>query len=108
MRSLDITRWPAIWVFLAAGLAAVLSAFATVNLFGEAMANFSFLDQFGLEAVRLGAIWQLGSLTLWGAAALACFLCFKICEVELVQRYRAWTLPKAPDAARDPPDEASD
>ena len=108
MRILNITLWPAVLVFFAAGVAAVLSAFATINLFGEAMANIAFLAGFGLEAVRLGALWQMFSLTIWGAAALAGFLVFKICEIELVQRYRTWAAPNGPARTGEHPDEAGD
>ncbi|MEO8244922.1 MAG: hypothetical protein ABI832_21770 [bacterium] len=96
MRILNITRWPAFLVFVAAGLLAVSSAFATVNLFGQTMANIAFLRRAGFEAVRLGALGQLFWLTLWGMTALACFLGFKVCEVELVQRYRNWARPQGP------------
>ena len=106
MRRLDITRWPALLVFLLAGVAAVLSAFGTVNLFEQTMANIRFLTDYGLEAVELGALWQLLDLTLWGVMVLACFLCFKICETELVYRYRAWTRPKADEGKRDKGDGA--
>lgn len=64
-----------------------------MNLFAEAVANLRFLGRFGYEAVRVGALWQVVTLTLWSLLALAGFMGFKICETELMQRYRAWTRP---------------
>ena len=90
MRGLDITRWPVVLVFLAAGVAAVVSAFASVNLFGETVANITFLRAYGVEALKLGALMQLAGLVIWGMVALAAFIGFKLCEVELVHRYRSW------------------
>lgn len=65
-------------------------AFVTVNLFSQAAANLGFFRKFGWEAVRHGALWQLGELLLWGAVALLCWLVFKICEQVLEDRYLDW------------------
>lgn len=94
----DITRWPALLVFLLAGAVAVCFAFTSVNLFAEAMASARFLRGFGAEAVRHGALWQVGELLLWGGLALVCWLIFKICEAELADRYRAWARKRRDDA----------
>lgn len=70
----NVTRWPSILVFLIAGAAAALFAFVTVNLFSQAMASLAFLREFGPEAVRHGALWQVGELTLWGVVSLTCWM----------------------------------
>ena len=90
MLLVNITRWPTVLVFLLAGCAAACFAFVSVNLFTQAMASLRFLREFGAEAIRHGALWQVGELTLWGALALGCWLVFKICEHELEDRYLNW------------------
>ncbi len=90
MQKLNVTRWPVALVFLGAGLTAVVSAFCTVNLYSETVANFDFINQYGEDAIMLGALWQTAGLVVWGGLALACFIGFKICESELVRRYRIW------------------
>lgn len=87
----NVTRWPSILVFLFAGLIFVVFAFVTVNLFSQAMASLTFLREFGPEAIRHGALLQVGELTLWGALSLSCWLGFKVCEGELVARYQRWS-----------------
>lgn len=77
-------------VFLLAGSAGAVFAFVTVNLFTQAMASLRFLRDHGWDAVRVGALWQVGELLLWGCLALACWLVFKICENDLQNRYVRW------------------
>lgn len=91
-RFLDVTKWPAALVLLVAGLLAAALAFLSFNLFNFAMANAAFLARYGWVAVMEGALWQLAGLTVNGVLALLCYLGFKICEVELTQRYRLWTI----------------
>ena len=91
MTLLNVTRWPSILVFLFAGVAAAVFAFVTVNLFSQAMASLTFLREFGPEAIRHGALWQVLELTLLGGLSLACWLAFKVCEGKLVGRYGKWT-----------------
>lgn len=90
MSVFDVTRWPGLLVFALAGLSAAGLAFVTVNLFSQAMANVAFIEEFGLVALREGALLQLGQLTLWGCLSLLLYLTFKACEVELVFRYFNW------------------
>lgn len=87
----NITRWPAALVFVLAGSAAAFFAFTTVNLFSQASANLEFLREYGWEAVRHGALWQVGELLIWGGLSLACWLVFKFCEHDLGRRYQNWT-----------------
>lgn len=100
-RLADISGWPVLVVFLAAGAAAGGLAFASVNLFGETMANLAFIRRHGVMAVEEGALLQLARLVLSGAVALVCYLAFKFCEVELSIRFRAWSLGSPPDGSDD-------
>lgn len=86
----NITRWPTAMVFLLAGVVAALFAFGTVNLFAQAVASIGFLQKYGWQAVQHGALWQVCELILSGAVALACWICFKVCEHDLEARYLAW------------------
>jgi hypothetical protein len=88
---LNIARWPAILVFILAGIAAISFAFVTVNLFSQAMANIGFLRSAGFEAIRHGALRQACELIVWGGVALTCWMIFKFCEQELQLRYRHWS-----------------
>ncbi|MCB2124719.1 MAG: hypothetical protein H6897_02580 [Rhodobacteraceae bacterium] len=90
MQALNVTRWPLVFVVLGAGGAAIVLACSTFNLFMFAMANLAFIEREGWEAIRHGALWQLGELGLSGAIALASWLCFKLFEGELIARYRRW------------------
>ncbi|SHH73806.1 hypothetical protein [Marivita hallyeonensis] len=91
MTLFNVTRWPWPLVFLFAGVIFASFAFMTVNLFSQAMASLRFLREFGTEAVRHGALWQVGELTIWGALSLSCWLAFKVCEGELMGRYQRWS-----------------
>lgn len=86
----NVTRWPGLLVFATAGAMTVSFAFITVNLFSTAMANLSFIQRHGWMAVAQGALWQLAGLIFWGFLALLSYVIFKICETELVIRYRHW------------------
>lgn len=90
MAIFNLARWPGLLVFAMAGLSAVVFAFVTVNLFSQAMANFSFIERHGWLAIQEGALLQLAHLTFWGVLALIFYLLFKACEVELVFRYFHW------------------
>lgn len=87
----NVTRWPSVLVFLLAGASAACFAFVTVNLFAEAMENVRFLKTYKLEAIRYGAWIQVLELGFWGGLSLICWLTFKVCEHELVDRYLAWS-----------------
>ncbi|MEZ5714547.1 MAG: hypothetical protein R3D85_04895 [Paracoccaceae bacterium] len=89
-RVLRISRYPAALVFVLAGLSAVVVAFASYNLLAVSMANLHFLREHGWTAIRFGALWQLFEIVAYGVLALVFFLLFKICESELVLRYRRW------------------
>ena len=87
---LRLNRYPALAILLIAGVLAIVFAYATVNLLQMAIANLRFLREFGAMAVMEGALWQLASIVASAFVALISYMGFKICESELVARYRAW------------------
>ena len=89
-RMFDISRYPGIAVFVLAGLSIVIVTFASYNLVQQGMANLRYIGEFGWLALQTGALVQLLQLLAYGAVALFFFILFKICESELVIRYRNW------------------
>ncbi len=89
-RLVRISGYPGILVFLLAGLAAAIFAYSTFNLLSISMANLSFLREHGWVAITSGGLVQLLGILANGAVALACWLVFKACENELIERYRRW------------------
>ena len=89
-RLLDITAYPALFIFVLAGVSLVVVAYATYNLLHLSMANLTFLREYGLTAVMSGGLVQFLQILLSGTVSLAFFLVFKICESELIIRYRRW------------------
>lgn len=89
-RLFRISRYPSLLVFTLAGISAVIVAYASYNLLTTSMANLRFLRQHGWLAFTSGGFLQLLQIAANGTAALAFFLVFKICESELVIRYRRW------------------
>jgi hypothetical protein len=92
MRSnwLKLSVYPSAVIFVAAGLMAILFAWNSLNLVQVGMANFDFLTMYGREGFRDGGGAQLLQLLWHGVIALAAFFGFKICEVEILRRWRAW------------------
>jgi uncharacterized membrane protein YedE/YeeE len=88
-RLIDITRWPAVLVFLLAGSALILLAFVTVGLFMRASANLEFLLTYGWRGIMDGGLLQLLGLIGLGVVALGALLTYKICEGDLIGRYFA-------------------
>ena len=89
-RLFQISRYPSVLVFLLAGVSVVVFAFQTYNLLQMGMANLRYIREHGLLALQTGALIQLLQLMFFGAIALFFFLVFKVCESELVIRYRRW------------------
>lgn len=86
----NLTRWPSALILVLAGVVGAAFAFVTVNLFSQAMAAFRFLGEFGTEALRHGALWQVILLIGWGGLTLVLWITFKICEQILEDRYLDW------------------
>ena len=89
-RLLSLSRYPAVIVFLLAGLFAIAFAFLVANLFQMATANLGFLRAYGWRAVTEGGLLQLLGISFNGVLSLFCFLGFKICETDLTRRYWRW------------------
>lgn len=89
-RIFDVTRYPLIAVLVLLAGFAVIFAFVTFNLFGMAMANLNFLQRYGWTAVMEGGLVQLVEIIGSGLVSLLAYLGFKICENELMLRYRRW------------------
>ena len=89
-RVLSLSRWPAILVFVLAGVFGIVLAFSSFNLLTYAMKNLEFLGEHGWEALRLGGALQLLQLLGNGCVALAAFMGFKACESDLIRRYTDW------------------
>jgi hypothetical protein len=76
------------WVrtYLLMGLGFVVFGAASLNLVQLFVANFGFITEHGLDAVREGALRQLAELVASAYLAVAFYLLFKTCEHALVQR----------------------
>lgn len=75
-------------LFLAMGAFAALFAWNSYNLIHLAMENYRFIRQFGAVAIMEGGLRQLAELIAYGYLSLAFYMGFKVCEVELVNRWR--------------------
>ena len=89
-RLFTISGYPALFVFTLAGVSLAVVGYATYNLLSLSMANLDFLREHGWLAVTSGGLVQFLEILLSGTVALAFFLLFKICESELIARYRRW------------------
>jgi hypothetical protein len=89
-RLFDIAGHSALFIFVLAGVALVVVGYATYNLLNLSMANLAFLRKHGLVALSSGGLVQLVQIVLSGTVALTFFLVYKICESELILRYRRW------------------
>lgn len=87
-RMIRVTAFPSVVVFIAAGCFATLFAFVTYGLLVEAMANVRLFNENGRMAIMDGGVIQFGWIVLRAAVALAAYIGFKTCEVELVARLR--------------------
>ena len=87
-RWLRPTSYNSIILLLAMGVFAALFGWISYNLIHLGMENYRFLRQFGTLAVMEGGLGQLVEIILYGYLSLAFYLGFKICEVELVHRWR--------------------
>ncbi|HSV71600.1 MAG TPA: hypothetical protein VLI72_15935 [Methylibium sp.] len=79
-----LRRW---WLaLLLMGFSFVAFGIASLNLLDILQANLRFLSEYGLDAVREGALVQLVELVVYGYVAAAFYLIFKVCEKALVGR----------------------
>lgn len=89
-RWLGLSNYRSITLFLAAGVCGGLFAWNSYNLLVLAMANFRFVWLFGRLALLEGGLWQMLEIAGSGYASLILYICFKACEVELIDRWRRW------------------
>ena len=89
-RFFDITRFPGFAVFVLAGIAIVIVAFASYNLLHIGMANLRYIGEHGWLALQTGALIQFLQILGYGVVSLFFYLVFKVCESELVARYQRW------------------
>ena len=77
-------RW---WLALVLmGASFVLFGLMSLNLLHSLSANLEFLGMHGFDAVKEGALTQLGWLLFSGCAAVIFYVFFKLCERVLVER----------------------
>ncbi len=85
---LQLFNYHAAVIFLLMGVFASAFAWTSYNLFHLATQNLRFIREAGLMAVMEGGLRQLLEIGASGFVALACYIGFKACEVELVYRWR--------------------
>jgi hypothetical protein len=90
-RLFDLSRYPAVVLFLLLAISAIGFAWNTFGLITLAMANASFLLEHRLMAIVEGGLVQTAGLAARGLAALVFYLGFKGFEAELVARWRSGT-----------------
>ena len=91
MKWLHPKPYPTVMVFLIMGAFAALFAINSLNLLQLGQANYRFIVKFGWVALKEGALIQLLEIGLSGFLSLAFYLGFKVCEVELMARWREKT-----------------
>ncbi|UYV37303.1 hypothetical protein N4R57_20525 [Rhodobacteraceae bacterium D3-12] len=89
-RFLDITRYPVLVIFTLAGVSIVIVAYTSFNLLHLSMQNFRYIGENGWLALQSGALIQLLQIIAYGVVSLFFFMVFKLCEAEMVLRYRRW------------------
>ncbi len=81
--------YPATALFLILGLFSVLLAWSSFGLLRLAMANFTFIQAYGSQAIYDGGLVQLLHIGFQALLALLSYLGFKGVETELVARWRS-------------------
>lgn len=78
------------WAVLLAllGFFAALVAWISFGLINQAMANFDFVTDYGLLALREGGLLQLLGIGTRACVVLGAYLMFKAIETELIHRWR--------------------
>ena len=89
-RLLSISAYSVWFIFVLAGVSLAVVGYATYNLLSLSMANLAFLREHGWTAIMSGGLLQLLELLLSGIVSLGFFVLYKICESELLTRYRHW------------------
>ena len=79
--------------FLLLGLSFLLFGALSLNLLHTLSSNVEFLSMYGADAIRDGALKQLGEIVVSGYLAIAAYVIFKLCEKVLVERLAAGKTP---------------
>jgi hypothetical protein len=77
-----------ITLFLVMGASGMALAWMSFNLLHLAMENTRFIGMHGLVALLEGGLRQIIEIMIYGILSLVSYLVFKVCEVELVARWR--------------------
>jgi H+/Cl- antiporter ClcA len=88
VRWLNPSSWPTLLVFVMLGVFGGLFAWFSYNLIHPFMANFRFISEHGWLALQVGGLRQAIELVSSGYLAIAAYVAFRVCEVELVGRLR--------------------
>ena len=88
IRWLNPRSWHTLFIFLMLGVFGGLFAWFSYNLIHPFMANFRFISEHGLHALEVGGLRQGIELIASGYLAIAAYILFRVCEVELVARLR--------------------
>ena len=75
----DLFNGPIWRAFLLMGLFAGLTAITSYNLMLLFIANFSFVSQYGVMALKDGGLLQLAELVAYGYFSIAFYVLFKGC-----------------------------
>ena len=89
LRWLSIAAWPSLGLLMLMSLSGMAFVWNSFDLVHLGMENYRFLREQGVLAVMEGGLLQATVLVLQGLLSLACYLVFKTCEAELVNRWRA-------------------
>ncbi|MFN0116334.1 MAG: hypothetical protein ACKVPY_16810 [Paracoccaceae bacterium] len=100
-RLTDLSRYPALAVFLFMSACAAVTAWISFGLLSLAMENARYLEHFGLMAAIDGGLLQAALIGLKGLAAIFLYLVFKACEDELLDRWRALQQKPTPTPPKD-------
>jgi hypothetical protein len=83
----DMFNGPIWRTFLLMGVFAGLSAVTSYNLALLFVANFGFISQYGVMALKDGGLLQLAELIFYGYLSIAFYLLFKGCLYGVLGRF---------------------
>jgi hypothetical protein len=83
----DMFNGPIWRAFLLMGVFGGLSAITSANLVLLFIANFSFVSQYGVMALKDGGLLQLAELVAYGYLSLAFYILFKGCLYGILGRF---------------------
>lgn len=89
-RLFRVAGYPAVLVFLCAGIAAAVLVFGSLRLLTSGLSLMRMVQEQGWPVLTQEGWPQPFRVAGFGVIALSAFLVFRICETELVARYRDW------------------